>query len=267
MAGDTKNGGSERDAQSLVADLLRRVTSPEVLAGVAGAAAAARFTKHLVEDSEEPAVEEPLESDDTQDASEDDPIGDARDESDEANAEEDENETDEDEGEEPSADRDESGDEQRGDQERDEPVAEEEQEPEEGDREAPTAEEEHEPEAAAEADEADEAEAERGTDGDDRQETSGPSANGSVTDGERMELLDQARKYAEQLTGHPVESFSSLEREDRGWRIGMEVVELSRVPSTTDVLGSYELVLSDEGEFVDFRRSHRYSRNSTDDPS
>lgn len=265
MAGDTKNARSESDAQSLVADLLRRVTSPEVLAGVAGAAAAARFTKHLVEDSEEPAVEEPLDSDETEDASEEDSIDD---EPNRPRAEEDEDdEKDEDEGENSSADRDESDDEQRDDEERDEPVAEEEQEPEEADREAPRAEEEHEPEAADEADEADEAEPERGADGDDPEETSDSSANGSVTDGERMELLDQARKYAEQLTGHPVESFSSLERDDRGWRIGMEVVELSRVPSTTDVLGSYELVLSDKGEFVDFRRGHRYSRNSTDNAS
>jgi gas vesicle protein GvpO len=262
MAGDTKNAGSERDAQSLVADLLRRVTSPEVLAGVAGAAAAARFTKHLVEDSEESAMEEPLESDETQDAAEEDSVDD---EPNGPHAEEDE--TDKDEEEEPSADRDESDVEQGDDEEHDEPVAEKEQEPEEADRDAPRAKEEHEPEAAPEADEADEAEPERDPDADDREETSDSSANGSVTDGERMELLDQARKYAEQLTGHPVESFSSLERDDRGWRIGMEVVELPRVPSTTDVLGSYELVLSDKGEFVDFRRGHRYSRNSTDDTS
>jgi Gas vesicle synthesis protein GvpO len=252
MAGDTKNAGSERDAQSLVADLLRRVTSPEVLAGVAGAAAAARFTKHLVEDSEESA-----EDGSEEDSVDDEPNG--------PHAEEDE--TDEDEEEEPSADRDESDDEQRDGEEHDEPVAEEEQEPEEADRDAPRAEEEHEPEAGPEADETDGAEPERDPDVDDREGTSDSAANGSVTDGERMELLDQARKYAEQLTGHPVESFSSLERDDRGWRIGMEVVELSRVPSTTDVLGSYELVLSDKGEFVDFRRGHRYSRNSTDDTS
>ena len=235
MAGDTKNARSERDPQSLVADLLRRATSPEVLAGVAGAAAAARFTKHLVEDSAE--AEEPSDSeepDKTPDAAEDGPADDEREE---PSAED---EPDEDEHEEPSAEDDEEP-------ERDE----------------------QEPEAAAdlESDEGDEAEPEQEEGADEDEEPSDSSSNGSGTDGERMELLDQARRYAEQLTGHPVESFSSLERDDRGWRIGMEVVELSRVPSTTDVLGSYELVLTDEGEFVDFRRGHRYSRNSTDDAS
>jgi Gas vesicle synthesis protein GvpO len=277
MAGDTKDARSERDAQSLVADLLRRVTSPEVLAGVAGAAAAARFTRHLVEDpdepeAEEPEVEESLRSDETHDASEDessaeeDEEGDDEDEGEreELSAEEDEGEADEGERQEPDGDQ--SDDESRGDEKRDEPVAEDEQGPQEADGDTPSAEEEEEAEAAADpgADEGDETEPEQDAGAEDREETSDSSANGSVTDDERMELLDQARRYAEQLTGHPVESFSSLERDDRGWRIGLEVVELSRVPSTTDVLGSYELVLSDEGEFVDFRRGHRYSRNSTD---
>jgi len=264
MAGDTRISRSETDAQTLVADLLRRVTSPEVLAGVAGAAAAARFTKHLVEDSDEAKADEPVGPHETQDGLENEPIDDERAEPSAEEDEADEDEADEDEREEPSADGDESDDE-----ERDETVAEDEEDPEEAGRDAPSAEKEQEPETAAdsEPDEGEEAQPEQDPGADESEETGDSSANGSVTDGERMELLDQARKYAVQLTGHPVESFSSLEREDRGWRIGMEVVELSRVPSTTDVLGSYQLVLTDEGELVDFRRGHRYSRNSTDDAS
>ena len=71
MAGDTKDARPEREPHSLVADLLRRVTSPEVLAGVAGAAAAAQFTKRMVEDSDEPEDQGELEE--TDEASEDEP--------------------------------------------------------------------------------------------------------------------------------------------------------------------------------------------------
>jgi gas vesicle protein GvpO len=248
MAGNDKNKGSEKDPQSLVGDLLRRATSPEVLAGVAGAAAAARFTKHVVEDSDEAEGDEPPEQEEASGAEasreeEPDIQGDEVDEDapEEPRAEEDE--PDEDEPEEPRAEEDEP--------DQDEPA---------------------EPEAAAEPEADDEAEPSPDEDGEDEgegEEMSDSSAsNGSLgSDDERMELLDQARRFAEQLTGHPVESFSSLEQDDRGWRIGVEVVELSRVPSTTDVLGSYELVLTSEGEFVDFRRAHRYYRNSTDDQS
>jgi outer membrane biosynthesis protein TonB len=257
MAGNSKDTRSERDSQSLVADLLRRATSPEVLAGVAGAAAAARFTKHMVEHSDEADLDEQPAQEETDEAyatGEDEPDHDEE-EAEENDPEEpraEEDEPDEDEQEEPRA-----VDDEPDDDEREEPQA---------------AEEEDAPEAAAEPESADSDEDDPTQDEDSEQseETSDSSAasNGSPgTDDERMELLDRARRYAEQLTGHPVESFSSLEQDDRGWRIGVEVVELSRVPSTTDVLGSYELVLTDDGEFVDFRRDHRYSRNSTDDAS
>lgn len=224
MAG-AKDTRSEKDSYSLAADLLRRATSPEVLAGVAGAAAAARFTKHMVEDPDETDAEEQPEAEETDEADvagDDEPDDDEDEQDEEPRAEEDEAEVPEDAAESEPAD----------DREADPPQDEEPEEPE------------------------------------DSSDESAESANGSFgTEDERMELLDHARRYAEQLTGHEVESFSSLEQDDRGWRIGVEVVELSRVPSTTDVLGSYELVLSDDGDFVDFRRAHRYYRNSTDDTS
>jgi hypothetical protein len=261
MAGESKDTRSERNPQVLVGDLLRRATSPEVLAGVAGAAAAARFTKHLLEDSDETEADEQPELEETDEAhvaGEDEP--------------DDEDDPDDDEQEEPRAEEDElDGDDvERPDgAEREEPRAEQD-EPHDDKQEEPRAEEDV-PEAAAEPESDDEGGADppHGEDVEERDETSGssPASNGSLGTEERIELLDEARRYAEQLTGHPVESFSSLEQDDRGWRIGVEVVELPRVPSTTDILGSYELVLTSEGEFVDFRRGHRYSRNSTDDVS
>jgi Gas vesicle synthesis protein GvpO len=260
MAGSSKDRRSERDAQSLIGDLLRRATSPEVLAGVAGAAAAARFTKHMVEDSDETEAEDqPEETEEAQAAGEDEP-------------DEDEDRPGDDEREDSHAEEEEADED-----ERDEPIADEAEENElddEEDAEEPHADEEEVSEAAAEPDSDGDGEGDAHSpqDGDDdeREETSDSSAtsDGSLgTDDERLGILDQARRYAEQLTGHEVEGFSSLEQDDRGWRIGLEVVELSRVPSTTDVLGSYELVLSDDGEFVDFRRAHRYYRNSTDGAS
>jgi len=264
MAGESENTRSSRDPQSLVGDLLRRATSPEVLAGVAGAAAAAHFTKHMVDDSDEidandqPELEE---TDEAQASREDEPDndeGEVEDAPEEPRAKEDGRDEPE-EPEEPRAEEDGPDD-----PEEPEEARAEEDEPDDGEAAGPEA------AAEPEPDDGDEADPSPDEDAEERDEMSNSSAasNGSAgIDEERMELLDQARRYAEQLTGHPVESFSSLEQDDRGWRIGVEVVELSRVPSTTDVLGSYELVLSDEGEFVDFRRAHRYYRNSTDDAS
>ena len=90
MAGDGKSTRSEKDPQSLVADLLRRVTAPEVLAGVAGAGAAAYITKHMVEDSDETDADdqpELEETDEDQASREEEPDND-EDEVDEDDAEE-----------------------------------------------------------------------------------------------------------------------------------------------------------------------------------
>ena len=84
---------------------------------------------------------------------------------------------------------------------------------------------------------------------------------------EHARLLSCARSYAHQLTGRRVDTFSGLAKDDRGWRVEVEIVEVPRIPSTTDVLASYEIVLDDDGELIEYRRARRYYRNATDDGS
>jgi len=258
---------AETDSSSLVSDLLRRVRSPEVLAGVAGAAAAARFTKHALEQhtDDEPAAKE---DDDLQNEA------DAENESDDEP--QDEVETD-DENNEPQAETEDVTE----DEADDEPQAEAENEAEDQPQAEAESDDEDEPEVEArnendEPQDEDETEtqtedtAENGDGPRDEEEatTRSSAANGSMgSDDERMQLLARAREYAEQLTGHPVESFSGLAEEDRGWRVGMEVVEVSRVPASTDVLASYEVIVTGDGELVDFRRAGRYYRNAADGAS
>ena len=196
----TRSKGTDGDSShSLFTDLLRRAASPEVLAGVAGAAAAAHFTKHAVERSDDGESDAPAEP--------------AEDEAAEEGPE----------------------DEQPEDEQAEQPEDEETEQPED------------EPDDSAEDD-----------------TESQPENESLGEDDEHMQLLSRARQYAQELTGHSVESFSGLAKEDQGWRIGVEVVEVARVPSTTDVLCSYEVVLTGDGELVDFRRAGRYYRNATD---
>lgn len=50
---------------------------------------------------------------------------------------------------------------------------------------------------------------------------------------------------------------------DGGWRVLVEVIEVSRVPASTDVLGAYEVTVDEEGELVRFERLRRYVRAHT----
>ena len=77
------------------------------------------------------------------------------------------------------------------------------------------------------------------------------------------EAVKRARHHVHGLTGKEAEAVVGLEKGDDGWKVLVDVVELHRVPNTTDVLATYEVALDDEGELAGCRRLHRYVRGST----
>jgi len=74
------------------------------------------------------------------------------------------------------------------------------------------------------------------------------------------QVLERAREQLEDLLGRPVESVSSLERTHDGWVLNLEVVELARIPESTDVLASYEMELDDDLNLRRYQRVRRYNR-------
>ena len=84
----------------------------------------------------------------------------------------------------------------------------------------------------------------------------------------KVGMAQIARRAAEQvgaLTGRPVEGVLGLRRADEGWEVTLEVLELRRVPQTTDVLASYDVSLDPGGELVEYRRTRRYTRNQVEE--
>ncbi|WP_426244312.1 gas vesicle protein [Nocardioides sp. LHG3406-4] len=68
------------------------------------------------------------------------------------------------------------------------------------------------------------------------------------------QLLDLIGKESEGITG--------LERTEDGWTVLVDVVELTRVPNTTDVLATYEVEVDERGELLGYRRSRRFVRGT-----
>jgi len=79
------------------------------------------------------------------------------------------------------------------------------------------------------------------------------------------EAVLQAREQVSELTGRPVESVLGMERDDDGWLITVQMVELARIPSSTDVLGDYAVRVDDDGEVIGYRRTRRYHRGQADE--
>jgi hypothetical protein len=67
-----------------------------------------------------------------------------------------------------------------------------------------------------------------------------------------------------ELVGCPAEGVTGIRRNDDGWVVEVEVLEVERVPETSDVLASYEVELDHDGEIVEFHRLRRYLRTQTE---
>ncbi|MCW2894030.1 MAG: hypothetical protein QOG28_1235 [Trebonia sp.] len=67
-----------------------------------------------------------------------------------------------------------------------------------------------------------------------------------------------------ELTGKDPESVTGVTRSEDGWRVTVEVVEDRRVPSSTDILSTYETEIADDGELLSYQRVRRYSRGRGD---
>jgi hypothetical protein len=73
-------------------------------------------------------------------------------------------------------------------------------------------------------------------------------------------IARRAAALVSTLTGRAPESMVSLERSDGGWRVGVEVVEVARIPDSADILAVYDVRLDDDGDLVSYQRTRRYPR-------
>ena len=80
--------------------------------------------------------------------------------------------------------------------------------------------------------------------------------------------IEAARRAADdvlELTGQQTGHVVSVAQQDDSWHIGLEVLELQRIPDSADVLALYEVTLDAHGELVTCKRGRRYLRGSTEE--
>ncbi len=68
-----------------------------------------------------------------------------------------------------------------------------------------------------------------------------------------------------ELTGKQPEGVTGVRRSEDGWMVTVEVIEDRRIPSSTDILSTYETEVDGDGELMSYRRVRRYSRGHGDD--
>ena len=100
---------------------------------------------------------------------------------------------------------------------------------------------------------------------DDETGEEGPS--GGDRGGRRLsakELTEAAVSTIADLTGFDPESVSGLQWDGESWLVTVDVLELARIPNTTDVLASYVVQLDDSGALLGYRRARRFLRGQVE---
>ncbi|MFI9150210.1 gas vesicle protein [Streptomyces sp. NPDC053367] len=78
------------------------------------------------------------------------------------------------------------------------------------------------------------------------------------------EAMRGAIDQLSQLLGRAPESVSSLRPTEQGWEAEVEVVELERIPETSSIMASYQVVLDPTGKLLAYERGRRYTRSQID---
>jgi hypothetical protein len=88
------------------------------------------------------------------------------------------------------------------------------------------------------------------------------SSNGRLS---ASELGQAALTTVAELTGYVPEAVTALEWDGEFWRVTVDALELPRIPSTTDVLGSYVVQLDEQGTLRGYKRTRRFQRGQPSD--
>lgn len=88
------------------------------------------------------------------------------------------------------------------------------------------------------------------------------SNNGRLT---AAELSQAALTTVNELTGYQAEAVTGLEWDGEAWDVMVDVLELARVPNTTDVLASYVVQLDERGTLRGLKRLRRFVRGQAEE--
>jgi hypothetical protein len=79
-----------------------------------------------------------------------------------------------------------------------------------------------------------------------------------------QELTEAALNTIADLTRFEPEAVTGLEWDGEAWHASVDVLEVERIPNTTDVLATYDVQLDDEGTLLGYKRRRRFIRGQAE---
>ena len=79
-----------------------------------------------------------------------------------------------------------------------------------------------------------------------------------------QELIEKAREELGKITGLELSTTLGAVKEEKGWKITIEMVEKHSIPDQMDILAIYEVFLDDNGNMLEFKRTNLRKRVDTE---
>ncbi|MDQ0507103.1 hypothetical protein QOZ94_003919 [Xanthobacter agilis] len=80
-----------------------------------------------------------------------------------------------------------------------------------------------------------------------------------------LDLIRNVKTQVQELTGFYADSVSDFNEIEGGWEMTVNLLELKRIPASTDLLAAYRIVLDKDGNVTGYHRSRRYLRDQVMD--
>lgn len=80
-------------------------------------------------------------------------------------------------------------------------------------------------------------------------------------------IARRAQEALAELTGFRHEKVVGVAKNDTGWHVSVDVVELTRIPDSADVLATYVVDLDEQGNVAAYHRARRYLRGQVGEDS
>jgi len=69
-----------------------------------------------------------------------------------------------------------------------------------------------------------------------------------------QELIKKAREELSKVTGLELSTTVAAAKEEKGWKVTLEMVEKHSIPDQMDILATYVVILDGEGNVIEFNR-------------
>jgi len=77
------------------------------------------------------------------------------------------------------------------------------------------------------------------------------------------DLAERARQQLAEVTGFKPVAVVGSYKDAEGWHVSVDMLEMARLPESTDVLGTYLVLLDEEGNIVKFEKKRSRMRSES----